>query len=96
MLKELQHNRYLFCNLGMLDDLLGHEIIELLAQKQLEKAETTINLKLHHSFYVISHPPEKCVKLKECIMQLIRDQKIILDIDDSIKSYLITPLKLLQ
>jgi len=32
--------------------------------------------------HVISHPLEKCITLKECIMQLAKDRRIILDLDE--------------
>ena len=35
---------------------------------------------------VISHPIEKCIMLKERIMQLAKDEKIILDLDDTVKA----------
>jgi len=67
----------------MLDDLLENGIIELPAPKQPEEAGRTTDPKYYHYHRVISHPLEKCITLKERIMQLARDGKIVLDLDDS-------------
>jgi len=86
-LKELQEKKYLFPNSnlsGMLDDLLENGIIELLVPKRPEEARRTTDPKYCRYHRVISHPLEKCITLKERIMQLARDERIILDIDDSI------------
>ena len=86
-LKELQEKQYLFPNSylsGMLDDLLKNEIIELLAPKRPEEVGRTIDPKYCRYHQVISHPLEKCITLNERIMQLARDAKLILDLDDSV------------
>jgi len=67
----------------MLDDLLENGIIELAAPKQPEEAGRTTNRKYYRYHRVISHPLETCITLKECIMQLARDGRIMLDLDDS-------------
>ena len=70
----------------MLNDLLENGIIELLAPKRLEEAGRTTDPKCCYYHQVISHPLEKCITLKECIMQLARDGRIILDLDDSARA----------
>ena len=67
----------------MLDDLLENGIIELPTPKWPEEAGRTSDPKYYRYHRVISRPLEKCIMLKECIMQLARDGKIILDLDDS-------------
>jgi len=68
----------------MLDDLLENGIIELLAPKRPEEAGRTTDPKYCHYHRVISHPLEKCITLKERVMQLARDGRIILDLDDPV------------
>ena len=67
----------------MLDDLPKNGIIELLTPKRPEEADRTTDPKYCRYHQVISHPLEKCITLKERIMQLARDGGIILDLDDS-------------
>jgi len=86
MLKELQEKKSLFpdSNLsGMLDDLLENGIIELPTPKRPEEARRTGDPKYCRYHRAIIHPLEKCITLKERIMQLARDGKIILDLDAS-------------
>jgi len=70
----------------MLDDFLENEIIELSAPKRPKEVGRTTNPKCYRYHHVISHPLEKCITLKERIMQLARDGKIILDLDDSTRT----------
>ena len=67
----------------MLDDLLENGIIELPPLKRLEEGGRITDPKYSRYHQVISHHLEKCITLKECIMQLARDGRIILDLDDS-------------
>jgi len=69
----------------MLNDLLknGIGIIKLPPPKPAEDAGRTTNPKYCRYHKVISHPLEKCITLKERIMQLAKDGRIILDLDDS-------------
>jgi len=67
----------------MLDDLLENEIIELPLPKRPKEAGRTTDLKYCCYHNVTSHPLKKCITLKDGIMQLARDGRIILDIDDS-------------
>ena len=70
----------------MLDDLVENGIIELLELKRPREARRTTDPKYCCYHRVISHPLEKCITLKERIMQLARDGKIILDLDDSTRT----------
>jgi len=66
----------------MLDDLLENRLIELPEPKRPQEAGRTSDPKYCRYHRVVSHHLEKCVTLKERIMQLARDGKIILDLDD--------------
>jgi len=86
-LKELQEKKYPFPHSdlsGMLGDLLENGIIELPTPKRPEEAGKTSDPKYRRYHQVISHPLEKCITLKERIMQLTRGGRIILDLDDSV------------
>jgi len=52
----------------MLDGLLENRIIELPPPKQPEEVGSTIDQKYCRYHWVISHPLEKCIMLKERIM----------------------------
>ena len=72
-LKELQDKKYPFpySDLsGMLDGLLENRIIELPSLKWPKEAGRTIDLKYYRHHRVINNPLEKCITLKERIMQL--------------------------
>jgi len=72
-LKELQEKKYPFPDSdlsGMLDDLLENGISELSAPKRPEQARRTTDPKYCRYHRVISHPLEKCITLKERIIQL--------------------------
>jgi len=56
--------------LGMLDDLLEKGIIELPPSKRPEEAGMVNDPKYYRYHMVISHPLEKCIMLKDHIMQL--------------------------
>jgi len=86
-LKELQEKKYQlpYSDLSrMLDKLLEKGVIESLESKCPEEARRLTNQKHYRYHRVISHPHEKCIKLKECIMKLAKDGKIILNLDDTI------------
>jgi len=65
------------------DDLFEYKIIELPQPKWPEEARKTSKLKYCSYYRVISHPLEKCITLKEHIMKLAKDVRIILDLDDT-------------
>ena len=74
-MKELQEKTYPLPdpNLsGMLDDLFENGIIELPEQKWLEEAGRVTDPKYYQYHRVVNHLLEKCVTLKERIMQLAR------------------------
>ena len=88
-LKELQEKKYPFSDSdlsGMLDDLLENEIIELSEPKQLEEAGRTNDPKYYHYNGASSHILETCITLKERIMQLDKDERIIMDLDETIEA----------
>jgi len=88
-LKELEEKKHLFPNFdlsGTIGDLLENKVTKLLEPKRSEEAGRTNDPKYCRYHRVIRHPIEKCVKLKEHIMQLDKDEKIILDLDHIIEA----------
>ena len=96
-LKELQEKKYAFHNSnlsGISNDPFENKIIELLVTKQPEEAGRTNDSNYSRYHKVISLPLEKCITLKERIMQLAKDGKIILDLDDTAEAhYICAPLE---
>ncbi|KAK9732639.1 hypothetical protein RND81_04G012300 [Saponaria officinalis] len=70
----------------MLDDLLEKKVIEFPESKRPNEAGRTADPKYCRYHRVVSHPLEKCITLKEKIMQLAKDGKILLDLDDAAES----------
>ena len=88
-LKELQEKKYPFPDsdlLGMLDDLLKKGVIQLLEPKRPEEVGRTANPKYCLYHRMVSHPLEKCITIKERIMQLAKEGRIILDLDDVVEA----------
>ncbi|KAL2941826.1 Sal-like protein 4 [Bienertia sinuspersici] len=88
-LKELQAKKYPFPDSdleGMLEDLLEKKIIDLPESKHPKEMGKTSDPNYCKYHRLVSHPIEKCVTLKEKIMQLARDGKIILDEDEAVES----------
>ncbi|KAL9237137.1 hypothetical protein vseg_011723 [Gypsophila vaccaria] len=86
-LKELLAKKYTFPDSdwsGMLDDLLEKKVIQLPKPKRPEQVNKTIDPNYCRYHRMVSHPLEKCITLKEKIMQLAKDGKIILDIDEAV------------
>ncbi|XP_074315668.1 uncharacterized protein LOC141651875 [Silene latifolia] len=86
-LKELQAKKYPFPDSdlsGMLDDLLEKKVIQLPESKRPDQANKTSDPNYCRYHRLVSHPLEKCITLKEKIMQLFRDGKIILDLDETV------------
>jgi len=84
-LKELQEKKYPFPDSdlsGMLDDLLEKGVIELPKPKHLEEVGRTADPKYCGYHRIVSHLLEKCITLKERIMQLAEEGRIILDLDE--------------
>jgi len=85
-LKELQEKKYPFPDSdlsGMLDDLLEKGVIELPEPKRPEEVGRSADPKYCRYHRIVSHPPEKCVTLKERIMRLAEEGRIILDLDET-------------
>jgi len=75
-LKKFQEKKCPFPDLdllGILDDLLERSVIELPEPKHREEAGRTANPKYCQCHRIISHTLEKCITLKEHIMQLAED-----------------------
>jgi len=88
-LKELQGKKYLFLDSDLSeisDDLLESKIIKLFKPKRPEKARRINDPKYYCYHRVINHPLDKCITLKEHIMKLAKDGRIILDLDDIIEA----------
>ena len=69
-----------------MDDLLEKGNIKLPPSKLLEEAGKINDPKYCRYHRVISQPLEKCTTLKEHIMQLDQDGKIILDLVEATKT----------
>jgi len=88
-LKELQEKKYLFPDsdlLGMLDDLLEKQGIQLLEPKRPEEVGRIVDPKYCCYHRMISHPLKKCIRINERIMQLAKEQRMILDLDDAVEA----------
>ncbi|KAL9228133.1 hypothetical protein vseg_003745 [Gypsophila vaccaria] len=86
-LKQLLAKKYLFPDSdlsGMLDDLLEKKVIQLPEPKRPEHVNKTTYPNYCRYHRMVSHPLEKCITLKEKIMQLAKNGKIILDIDEEV------------
>jgi len=66
----------------MLDDLHEKGVIELPEPKRPEEAERTTDPKYCCYHRIVSHPLEKCITLKEHIMGLAKEGRIILDLNE--------------
>ncbi|KAH9622222.1 hypothetical protein KSS87_023701, partial [Heliosperma pusillum] len=83
-LKELQSKKYPFPDSdlsGMLDDFLEKKVIQFPESKRPDQANRTNDSNYCQYHRLVSHPLEKCITLMEKIMQLVKDGKIILDLD---------------
>ena len=92
-LKELQEKKCPFSNLdlsGMPDDLLKKGVIELPEPKCPEEAGRTPDPIYYRYYRVISHPQEKRITLKERIMWLAKDGRIILYFDETTEANHVT------
>ena len=69
----------------MLNDFLEKVVIQLLEPKRLEDVGMTIDPKYCSYHRMVSHPLEKCITLKERIMQLVEDGVIILNLDNELR-----------
>ena len=88
-LKELQEKKHPFSNSDlsrMLDDLLEKGVIQLLDPKRPEEVGRTAYPKYCHYHRMVSHSLEKCITIKERIMYLAKEGRIILDLDDLVEA----------
>ncbi|CAL9004722.1 unnamed protein product [Prunus brigantina] len=84
-LKELEEKTYPFPDsdvAGMLEDLLEKKVIELPECKRPEEMNRVNDPKFCKYHRIVSHPVEKCFVLKELIMNLARQGRIELDVDE--------------
>ena len=84
-MKEMERKTYPFLDsdvAGMLEDLLENKIIDLPECKRLEEMHRVNDLKYCKYHRLVSHPIEKCFILKDLIMNLTKQGKIELDLDD--------------
>ena len=88
-LKELKEKKYHFPNSNvpnMLEDLLPKNVIELHECKRPEEMGHVKDLNYCHYHRIINHSMEKCFILKYLIMKLVKQRRIHLDLDETIKS----------
>jgi hypothetical protein len=88
-LKEMEEKTYPFPDSdvpGMLEDLLEKEIIKLSECKRPEEMGRTNDPKYCKYHRVVSHTVEKCFILKDLILRLAREGKIVLDLDKAVGS----------
>ncbi|KAH7847365.1 hypothetical protein Vadar_025265 [Vaccinium darrowii] len=87
-LKELQAKKYPFPDSdvpGMLEDLL-EKVIQLPECKRPEEIGRVNDPKYCQYHRIVSHPTEKCFVLKELLVDLASQNKIILDLDEAVES----------
>ncbi|GAV62216.1 LOW QUALITY PROTEIN: hypothetical protein CFOL_v3_05740 [Cephalotus follicularis] len=85
-LKELEEKDYPFSNSkvpDILDRLLKQKLIEL-PTKSLEEARRVNDPKYCSYDRIVNHPLEKCFILKDLILQMINEKKIILDVNENV------------
>ena len=68
---------------GMLEDLLEKNVIKLPECKRPEEMGRTNDPKYCIYHQVVSHPVEKCFVLKDLILRLAKEGKILLDLDET-------------
>ena len=85
-LKEMEEKTYPFPDAdvrGMLEDLLEKNVIKLPECKHPEEMGRTNDPKYCMYHRVVSHPVEKCFVLKDLILRLAKEGKILLDLDET-------------
>ncbi|KAH7859334.1 hypothetical protein Vadar_000532 [Vaccinium darrowii] len=88
-LKELQAKKYPFLDsdvLGMLEDLLEKKVIRLPECKHPKEIGRVNDPKYCQYHRIVSHPTEKCFVLKELLVDLASQNKILLDLDEAAES----------
>ena len=81
-LKEMQGKKYLFLDSDVskiFDELLELKIIDLPEMKRPDEAGKTDDPNYCKYHRLVSHPLEKCFVFKDRVMQLVNENKIILD-----------------
>ena len=66
----------------MLEDLLENNVIKLPECKRPKEMGCTNDPKYYIYHRVVSHPVEKCFVLKDLILRLAKEGKILLDLDE--------------
>ena len=82
-LKELQEKKYAFPDSDlprMLEDLLVKGVIQLPDPKRPEVVGRIADPKYCHYHRMVSHPLKKCIMIKERIMQLAKEGRIIFEL----------------
>ena len=74
----------------MLEDLLEKNVIKLPECKRPEEIGRTNDLKYCMYHRVVSHPVEKCFVLKDLILRLAKEGKILLDLDETAEANHVT------
>ncbi|KAL0439077.1 UNVERIFIED_CONTAM: hypothetical protein Slati_2390700 [Sesamum latifolium] len=85
-LKEFQEKEYPFYDSDVphiFDELLERKLIELLESKRPDEVRRVNDSKYCKYHRVVSHPIERCFVVKEKIMALAQEWKIILDIEET-------------
>ncbi|KAL0355887.1 UNVERIFIED_CONTAM: hypothetical protein Sradi_4035600 [Sesamum radiatum] len=85
-LKELQEKEYPFPDSDVpyiFDELLERKLIELPESKRPGEAERVNDPKYCKYHRVVSHPIQRCFVVKEKIMALAKERKIILDVEET-------------
>jgi hypothetical protein len=87
-LKEWEEKTYPFPDsdvAGMLEDLLEKKVIELPECKRPEEMHRVNDPKYCKYHRLVSHPVEKCFVLKDLIMNLAKQGRIQLDVEDEVE-----------
>ena len=74
----------------MLENLLQKKVIELSEYKCPEEMGRVNDSNYCYYHRIISHPMEKCFILKDLIMNLAKQGRIHLDLDEVVESYHVT------
>ncbi|KAL0391459.1 UNVERIFIED_CONTAM: hypothetical protein Slati_4531000 [Sesamum latifolium] len=86
-LKELQEKEYPFPDSDVpyiFDELLERKLIELPESKRPDEVGRVNDPKYYKYHRVVSHPIERCFVVKEKIMALAKEGKIILDVEETV------------
>ncbi|KAL0413541.1 UNVERIFIED_CONTAM: Transposon Tf2-12 polyprotein [Sesamum radiatum] len=86
-LKELQEKEYPFPDSDVpyiFDELLERKLIELPESKRPDETKRVNDPKYCKYHRVVSHPIERCFVVKEKIMALAKEGKIILDVEETV------------